>query len=95
LSKVEQSKYYDWRNRYGKANEHNGFIPCDFWLEHWEKEAIVDYFIQHPLKGYRRLTYMMMDEDITAVKLASVYRVLKSRGLMDLSNVKLYLFKFI
>jgi transposase InsO family protein len=83
-----RSKYYDWRNRYGKANEHNGFIPRDFWLENWEKEAIEDYFIQHPFEGYRRLTYMMMDEDIVAVSPASVYRVLKSRGLMELRNVK-------
>ena len=86
--KFSRSKYYDWQKRYGKANEHNGFIPRDFWLENWEKEAIVSYFIQHPFEGYRRLTYMMMDEDIVAVSPASVYRVLKSRGLMELRNVK-------
>jgi transposase InsO family protein len=86
--RLGRSKYYDWQKRYGKVNEHNGFIPRDFWLENWEKEAIVDYFIKHPFEGYRRLTYMMMDEDIVAVSPASVYRVLKSKGLMESRNVK-------
>jgi hypothetical protein len=32
------SKFYGWRNRYGKANEHNAWVPRDFWLEEWEKD---------------------------------------------------------
>ena len=86
--RLGRSKYYDWQKRYGKVNEHNGFIPRDFWLEDWEKEAIVDYYIKNPFEGYRRLTYMMMDEDIVAVSPASVYRVLKSRNLMEVRNAK-------
>jgi hypothetical protein len=27
------SKFYNWRARYGKVNEHNGWVPRDFWLE--------------------------------------------------------------
>ena len=30
---ITASKFYDWRERYGKANEHNGWVPRDFWLE--------------------------------------------------------------
>jgi hypothetical protein len=30
---ISASKFYDWRERYGKANEHNGWVPRDFWLE--------------------------------------------------------------
>ena len=30
---VAQSKFYDWRLRYGLANEHNALIPRDWWLE--------------------------------------------------------------
>jgi len=29
---VTASKFYDWRERYGRVNEHNGWIPRDFWL---------------------------------------------------------------
>ena len=38
---ITASKFYDWRERYGKANEHNGWVPRDFWLEDWEKQAII------------------------------------------------------
>ncbi len=27
---VTGSKFYDWRQRYGRVNEHNGWIPRDF-----------------------------------------------------------------
>ena len=40
---VQASKFYDWRERYGRVNEHNGWIPRDFWLERWEKEAIIGF----------------------------------------------------
>ena len=61
-------KFYDWRQRYGRANEHNGWVPRDFWLEPWEKEAIVSFHLKNPLEGYRRLTFMMLDlqHDATA-----------------------------
>ena len=52
---VAASKFYDWRQRYGCVNEHNGWVPRDFWLEPWEKEAIVDFHLENPLEGYRRL----------------------------------------
>ncbi len=77
------SKYHSWKDRYGKANEHNGKIPRDHWLEDWEKAAIVDYFDQHPLEGYRRLTFMMLDDDIVATSPATVYRVLKANRRLD------------
>lgn len=64
---LSRSKYYQWRDRYGKANEHNGLIPRDHWLEQWEKDAIIDFHHQFPLEGYRRLTFMMLDRDIVAV----------------------------
>ena len=40
---ITASKSYDWRERYGKLNEHNGWVPRDFWLEEWEKQAIVGF----------------------------------------------------
>ena len=51
---LASSKYYDWRSRYGKVNEHNGLIPRDFWLEDWEKEAIIQFHEKNPPEGYRR-----------------------------------------
>ncbi len=77
------SKFHQWRNRYGKVNEHNGKIPRDWWLEDWEKQAIVDYHDRHPREGYRCLAFMMLDEDVVAVSPTSVYRVLKTAGRLD------------
>jgi len=49
------------------VNEHNGWVPRDFWLAPWEKQAIIDFHREHPLEGYRRLTFMMLDADVVAV----------------------------
>jgi transposase InsO family protein len=65
------------------VEEHNGKIPRDFWLEDWERQAILDFQDRNPLEGYRRLTFMMLDDDVVAVSPASVYRVLKSAGRLD------------
>src|SRR3989442_761515 len=77
-----QNKFYDWRGRYGRVNEHNGWIPRDFWLQPWEKQAIIGFHLEHPLEGYRRLTFMMLDADVVAVSPASVWRVLQQAGLL-------------
>ena len=77
---VTASKFYDWRQRYGCVN---GWVPRDFWLELWEKEAIIEFHLKNPLEGYRRLTFMMLDADVVAVSPASVWRVLKQAGLLS------------
>ena len=68
---LSASKHGNWLKRYGKVNEHNGLIPRDFWLDAWEKKAIIDYHHAFPLEGYRRLTFMMLDNDIVAVSPSS------------------------
>ena len=81
-----RSKFFDWKSRYGKVNEHNGWIPRDHWLEDWEGKAIIDFHQQNPLEGYRRLTFMMLDQEVVAVSPASVYRVLFGAGLLGIRN---------
>lgn len=83
---IRPSKFYDWRERYGKVNEHNGWIPRDFWLQDWEKQAIINFHLKNPLEGYRRLTFMMLDGDIVAVSPSSVWRVLQQAGLLSKWN---------
>jgi len=80
---VRASKFYDWRERYGRVNEHNGWVPRDFWLAPWEKQAIIGFHQEHPLEGYRRLTFMMLDADVVAVSPSSVWRVLQQAGLLS------------
>lgn len=77
---IARGKFFDWRERYGKANEHNALVPRDHWIEAVERQAIIDYFDRHPLEGYRRLTFMMLDEDVVAVSPSTTYRVLSRAG---------------
>jgi putative transposase len=42
----------------------------------------VKFYLEHREEGYRRISYMMLAANIVAVSPASVYRVLKSAGLM-------------
>lgn len=77
------SKFYEWRERYGKVNEHNAQVPRDDWLLDEEKQAILDYHHRHPLDGYRRLAFMMLDDDVAAVSPSTVYRVLRNAGRLD------------
>jgi len=79
---IGTSKFYDWRARFGKVHEHHAWVPRDHWLTDAEKEGIKTFARGHPLEGYRRLTFMMLDANVVATSPASVYRVLKNAGLL-------------
>jgi len=85
---INRERFHQWRRRYGEDNHHNASVPRDFWLEDWEKQAIIAFHFEHPLEGYRRLTYMMLDRNIVAVSPSSTYRVLKKAGVMRTWNRK-------
>lgn len=80
---VSTSKFHEWKRHYGTPHAHHAHMPRDGWLAPWEKQAILDFHERHPLDGYRRLAYMMLDEDVAAVSPSSVYRVLKAAGRLD------------
>jgi hypothetical protein len=65
-----------WFPSYREVNEHNGWVPRDFWLEDWEKQAIVGFRLKNPLEGYPAAHFMVLDADIVAVSPSSVWRVL-------------------
>lgn len=85
---LSTSKFDTWKKRYGKVNDHNGKIPRDWWLLPWEQQAIVAFHDKNPLEGYRRLTFMMLDDDVVAVSPSTVYRVLKAAGRLDRKSTK-------
>jgi len=87
---VPESTFHSWRNRKGTANRHNGLVPKAHWLTEAEREAIVAYYHAHHAaisyrwrEGYRRLSYMMLDDDVVAASPSSVYRVLKKADLIQ------------
>jgi transposase InsO family protein len=79
---LSPGKFYDWKERYGKVNEHNAWVPRDHWLLDWEKEAIAAFFMKHPREGCRRLAFMMLDADVVAASPASVWRTLRAKNLL-------------
>ena len=83
---IPRSKFYQWQQRYGRVNEHNAWIPRDFWLRDWEKQAILAFWSTHSREGYRRMTYMMLDADTVAVSPSTVYRVLQDAGVLHRWN---------
>jgi transposase-like protein len=85
---MARGKFFAWKKRYGKANEHNGHVPRDHWLLDDEKREIIAFHDRFPLEGYRRLTFMMLDADIVAVSPTSVWRVLGQAGLLSKWNGK-------
>lgn len=80
---MSAGKFYDWRERYGRPNHHNGSQPREHWLLEEEIAAILHFHNQHPLEGYRRLCYMMLDEEVAAVSPSTVYRILRQAGVLD------------
>jgi putative transposase len=82
------STFSKWSRQYGRAFQHNGRTPRDHWLADWERQAILQFHCEHPLDGYRRLTYMMIDANVVACSPSSVYRVLRDAGVLRTANAK-------
>ena len=80
---IHSSTLNKWIRCYGNAYEHNGKVPRDHWLTDQEKQAVIQYQFDHPLKGYRRLTYMMMDANIVACSPSTLHRLLSPAGLLQ------------
>ena len=92
---INRGKFYEWKRRLKTLNNHNGKIPKSNWILDWERKEIINYakkykseYLYNKQEGYRRMTYMMMDENIVAVSPSTTYRVLKSAGLINKWNTK-------
>jgi hypothetical protein len=81
---LTRSVYYDWLGR-GKAGGLTDRVvvprsPLAALPE--EIEAAVDYAKARPRDGYRRLAWMMVDEDIVYLSPSTVYRILDKHDLL-------------
>ena len=81
---VPRSVYFSWRARADEghlARDPRGPTRYDRLLPD-EVEAIKEFALRHPKTGYRKLTYMMLDQDIVATSESAVYRVLREADLL-------------
>ena len=83
---LSRERFAQWRRRLGRPNAHNVLTPRDFWLLEWERAAILTFYAEHRLEGYRRVAFMMLDADVVAVSPSTVYRVLKAAGALRVWN---------
>ena len=77
---LARTKYARWAVSYGAVPTPHGPVPREHWLTRAERDGILAFQAQHPLDGYRQLTYMLLDAGDIAVSPSSVYRVLKTAG---------------
>ncbi len=79
---VNRRKFYDWKKAYGQGWKVQNNLPKSHFLEQWERDKIVEFYREHQHDGYRRCTYMMIDQDIVYTTPSTVYSVLKKAGAM-------------
>jgi putative transposase len=77
------SKFYHWRQGRGQPPPAPRPVPRDGWLSTAERQAILDFHARHPLDGYRRLAYRLLDAGVVAASPSTVYRALKAAGRLD------------
>lgn len=81
---LTRSVYYDWLERERKGS----LVDCvvvprsPLVALHDEIEAAVAYAKAHPREGYRRLAWMMVDEDVVYLTPSTVYRILGRHDLL-------------
>ena len=69
----ERQKFYTWKQAYGRPWLYSCNLPSSEQITQNEKEAIISFYQAYPNDGYRRCTYMMIDQDIAYVQPSSVY----------------------
>ena len=81
---LKSSTYYSWLQRQQDKllTDQRPVGKNPYRLLDWEKEAIRDFYLEHQRHGYRRITYMMIDQNIVYTSPSTVYRYLKSAELL-------------
>jgi len=82
---LAKSRYYEWKRRAGEElleDLSSGPRNSPHAILAEEKEAVIKYALKHVKEGYRRLSWMMVDEDVAYVSPTSVYRILNEADLL-------------
>jgi transposase InsO family protein len=81
---LTRSVYYDWLERLKEGTLSDRVVvprPLLTILPE-EVEAVAAYAKAHPKEGYRRLAWMMVDEDVVYLSPSTVYRILDRYNLL-------------
>lgn len=82
--RLSKSRYHEWVLRARRQALADLVYPprCAWRLLPEEAAAVLEYALAHPREGYRRLAWMMVDEDVAYLSPSSVYRVLDEADLL-------------
>jgi putative transposase len=81
---LTRSVYYDWleKQKIGQLADRVVVPRSPLTALPEEVKAVVEYAKAHPREGYRRLAWMMIDEDIVYLSPTGVYRILDKHDLL-------------
>lgn len=81
---LKRSVYFAWKKRAesGSLDDKTTGRESPLKILPKEEKAIVDYALIHTEDGYRRLCWMMVDEDVVYVSPGTVYNVLSRHDLL-------------
>lgn len=82
---LARSRFYEWQRRVQEARLDDRFSTGQGSVHGVlpeERRAVVDFALKHPKEGYRRLAWMMVDEDVAYLSPSSVYRILRDADLL-------------
>jgi len=82
---LSKSRYHAWAQRAARDTLADLVRPPQ---SPWqalpaEVDAVLTYALTHPRDGYRRLAWMMVDEDVAYLSPSSVYRILDNADLLS------------
>jgi transposase InsO family protein len=81
---LSKSRYHEWVCRAEREALEDLVRPprCPWQALPEEVDAVVGYALSHPREGYRRLAWMMVDEEVAYLSPSSVYRILDDADLL-------------
>ena len=81
---LSKSRYHEWVRRAEQETLVDLVHPprCAWQALPEEVDAVIGYALGHPREGYRRLAWMMVDEDVAYLSPSSVYRILDDADLL-------------
>ena len=81
---LKRSIYFTWKKRAesGNLDDKTNSRESPLKILPEEEKAIVNYALAHTEEGYRRLCWMMVDEDVVYVSPGTVYNVLSKHDLL-------------
>lgn len=79
---LPRSTYFDWARTEGKEERPAVVRPKSHHITPKERQAVIAFSEEHREEGYRRLSYMMLDAGVAAIRPSTVYTILAAAGLI-------------